>query len=120
MEKSGEKKLLDITSPITPISRIYESFIGNNKKTKLPKPKKAKLQKSKQLGRGTSAIKEAKPRIEKPTLKQKMCIYALCMTLYNNKQLAKDVSKLVKSRQSASGKIHELLQIQDSRRRAKQ
>jgi hypothetical protein len=113
--------LLDITIPI---SRIYETFIGNNH----VEPKKVrKMKPTIQAGRGTSAIKNAKPKKivhetfakpPKPTLPQKQMIWAICMKLYANKALANDIAKLPKTRDSASSKIAELLKIQESRRKA--
>lgn len=113
---------MDILKPIT---RIQESFIGNNKKLKPKKVRKmAKPKPVVILGKGMSAIVEPaipkpvvqKQKIERATLNQKMCIYAICMKLYNKKELAKEISnRYGKSRDLASNKIQELLQIQRSR-----
>ncbi len=70
------------------------------------------------LGTGKNAIMEiaTKQKVERATLNQKMCIYAICMKLYNKKELAKEVSnRCGKSRDLASKKIQELQQIQRSR-----
>lgn len=104
-----------------PFSRIYESFIGNNKKIVTKKSKKTKLE-SKPIvlvGKGKSTITEIpkpKQKVERATLNQKMCMYALCMKLYNKKELAKEISnRFGKSKDEAGKKIQELLQIQRSR-----
>lgn len=108
--------MLDIVSNV--IARIPETFIGNNKKHITAKQiKKSKL--------GVQKPRTAKPKMVKidgvtkmprATLKQKMCVYAICMTLYNKKELAKQVANSVaKSMDLADKKIQELRQIQASR-----
>ena len=71
------------------------------------------------LGTGKNAIVEiakTEQKVERATLNQKMCIYAICMKLYNKKELAKEVSnRCGKSKDLASKKIQELQQIQRSR-----
>lgn len=108
---------------ISPFARIPESFIGNNKK----KIKKSKIKKSKpivRLGKGQSNLAqipqkpkpETKQKVVRATLNQKMCIYAICMKLYNDKNVAKEVSnRFGKSKDLASQKIQELQKIQRNR-----
>lgn len=108
--------MLDIVSNV--IARLPETFIGNNKKLAKKKITAKQVKKSK-LGvtkPKPKQIKQKMTKIPRATLNQKMCVYALCMTLYNKKELAKQVSNSVsKSMDLADKKIQELKNIQASR-----
>jgi hypothetical protein len=52
-------------------------------------------------------------KMNRATLRQKLCIYAICMTLWNDKTKAKQVSNLVRSRDEASQAIQELKRLQN-------
>lgn len=111
------------------IARIPETFIGNNKKAKLRKSKKTK-EISAQLGRGKSAILEAKPKLEKSKLRKSIVktskvkpkkawfqqirtIYAIDFAIYGNKLHALEVSKCYRhSFDLAKAKITQLEKTQ--------
>ncbi|GEM_PF-4495794 len=106
------------------IARIPETFIGNNKKAKLRKSKKTK-EISAQLGRGKSAILEAKPNLRKSIIKtqkvkpkkawfqQLRIIYAIDFAIYGNKLHALEVSKCYRhSFELAKAKITQLEKTQ--------
>lgn len=50
--------------------------------------------------------------INRATLKQKMCIYAIAMNLWNDVKKAKELSNLVKTRDEASDAIQGLKELQ--------
>jgi len=57
---------------------------------------------------------KSKPaKISRATLRQKMCIYAISMNLWNDKQKAKDLSNLAKTREQASATIQQLKGLQN-------
>ncbi len=103
--------------------RIPETFIGNNKKITTKDIKKSKLgvqkpkaKKTVKAAKPKTAVKQKLTKIPRATLNQKMCVYAICMNLYNKKDLAKQVANSVaKSMDLADKKIKELKQIQASR-----
>lgn len=59
------------------------------------------------------ATKVKATKINRATLRQKMCIYAISMSLWNNKDKAKQLSNLAKSRDEASETIQKLKALQN-------
>jgi hypothetical protein len=60
----------------------------------------------------TKPTKVKATKINRATLRQKMCIYAISMSLWNSKEKAKKLSNLVKSRDEASETIQKLKSLQ--------
>jgi len=111
---------MQLLSSICP--RIAETFIGNDKKLDTKQIKKSKLGVQKPKAKTVKTVKpktaviQKMTKIPRATLNQKMCVYALCMTLYCKKDLAKQVANsIAKSMDLADKKIRELKQIQASR-----
>lgn len=60
----------------------------------------------------TKPAKVKATKINRATLRQKMCIYAISMSLWNSKEKAKSLSNLAKSRDEASETIQKLKALQ--------